>query len=239
MKREIPPHNPDLAKAEQRRSKRFPVVVPLEVVWRGPDGVSVKEEALAKQVNAQGGLLQMKAYPEVGTRVELTNFLSAEAAQARVLALRRSKEGAVLGVAVELVVPSEAFWGVNFQLKKTNAQLFKLEQALLSGGVDLRVLRDFRDAVDYVRTTAGAVQKWQELQLQGRGADQARSLLLGERIRHTAFLSEELAADLDSGEVNLGTKGIAELYRAVEKLYQRLGVVLEHRGTKYQLARKT
>src|SRR2546430_5287848 len=51
-----------------------------------------------------------------------------------VLALRRSKEGAVLGVAVELVVPSEAFWGVNFQLKKTNAQLYKLEQALLSGG---------------------------------------------------------------------------------------------------------
>src|SRR5205807_1977091 len=88
-----PPHNPDLAKAERRKSKRFPVVVPVEVVWRGPGGVSVKEEGLAKQVNAQGGLLQMKAYPEVGTRVELTNFLSAEAAQARVLALRRSKDG--------------------------------------------------------------------------------------------------------------------------------------------------
>lgn len=238
MKREIPPHNPDLA-AERRRSKRFPVVVPVEVVWCGPDGISVKEEAQAKKVNAQGGILQMKTYPEVGTRVELTNFLSAEAAQARVLAMRRSKEGALLGIAVELVVPSETFWGVNFQLKKTNAQLFKLEQALMSGGVDLRVLRDFRDAVDYVRTTAGAVQKWQELQLQGRDTAEARSLLLGEHIRHIAFLSDELAADLDSCEVNFGTKGIAELYRAVEKLYQHLNVMLDPHGTKYQLAQKT
>lgn len=239
MKRVKPPYNPDLAKAERRKSKRFPVVVPVEVVWRGPDDVGVKEEALAKQVNAQGGLLQMKTYPEVGARVELANFLSAEAAQARVLAVRRSKEGEVLGVAIELVVPSETFWGVNFQLKKTNAQLFKLEQAIMSGGVDLRVLRDFRDAVDYVRTTAGAVQKWQELQLQGRDPDEARSLLLGERIRHTAFLSDELVADLDADEVNIGTKGTAELYRAVEKLYQRLTLMFDQHGTKFHLAGKT
>ncbi len=93
--------------------------------------------------------------------------------------------------------------------------------------------------MDYVRTTAGAVKKWQELQLQGRDPNEARSLLLGERIRHAAFLSEELVADLDADEVNVRTKGTAELYRAIEKLYQRLTLMFDHQGTKFHVVGKT
>ncbi len=162
----------------------------------------------------------MKTYPEVGSRVELVNFLSAEAAQGRVLAMRCSKEGEVLGVAVELVVPSESFWGVNFQLKKTNAELLKLEQALKSGGVDLRVLGEFRDAVDYVRVATGAVQELHECQLQGRDTAKVLSLLTAERIRRATYLCNELATDLHAGTATRDTKGIAELLQAVERIYQ-------------------
>ncbi len=227
------------AKAEERKGKRFPVVVPVEVRWRGPEGESIKEEAQARQVNAQGGLLQMKTYPEVGSRVELVNFLSAEAAQARVLGIRESPEGAVLGVAVELVVPSETFWGVNFQLKKTNAELFKLEKALQSGGVDLRVLAEFRDAVDYVRTTVGAVQELQERQLQGLETDTVLALLAAARIRRAVYLCNELTTDLDAFQVNRETKGIDELYRAVQRIYERLAFLFGDRATREQLTTRS
>ncbi len=230
-----PKPNPNPTKTERRKGSRFRVVVPIEVTWRGPEGVCIKQEAQAKEVNAHGGLLQMKTYPEFGSRVEITNFLSAESAQARVLGLRHTKDGAVLGVAVELVTPSETFWGVNFQLKKTNAELYKLEQALRSGGVDLRILREFRDAVEHVHTTAAAVQEWQELQLQGRDTDKVLVLLMAERIRRVAYLSNELAANLDTSEVTFETKGIAELYQAIERLYQRLNLLFEYHESKQQI----
>ncbi len=217
-----PTANPQPARIEHRRSKRISIVVPTEVKWRGPGGVSVKESAQAEEVNAQGGLLRMETFPNVGEVVELTNLLSAEAAQARVLGIRRSTEGAPPGVAVELFVPSETFWGVNFQLKRNTTELLKLGQVLQVGGIDLRVLREFRDAVDQIRKIAWAVEEWEERHLQRRGPDTILSLLTAERIRRATYLCNELATELEACEVSFGTKGIAEFYRAVDRVYQGL-----------------
>ena len=76
----------DGTNAERRKTRRFPVVIPIEVSWRGKDGISVKEEAVARQVNANGGFVKMSNYPDLGSRVTLANFLSAQTAEARVLA---------------------------------------------------------------------------------------------------------------------------------------------------------
>ena len=57
---------------EQRRSSRFSVVVPVEVKWQEPSGKIVKQAAQAKEVNAQGGLLEMKIYPWVGGDLDVT-----------------------------------------------------------------------------------------------------------------------------------------------------------------------
>src|SRR5579864_1168326 len=89
------PMTADGTSAERRKSRRFPVVVPIEVSWRAADGIAVKEDAVARQVNANGGFLKMSTYPELGTRITLANFLSAQTAEARVLAAayaRRSRE---------------------------------------------------------------------------------------------------------------------------------------------------
>ncbi len=214
--------NQCVARVEHRRSKRFPVVVPTEVRWHGPGGVSVKENARAEEVNAQGGLLHMETYPNLGDVIEVTNLISAESAEGRVLAMRRSAEGTVRGVAVELLVPSETFWGVNFQLKKNTAELLKLGQALQSGSVDVRVLREFRDAVDYIRRIAWAIEEWEQRHLLRRGPDTVLPLLTAERIRRATHLCNELAAELEACEVTFGTKGIAEFYRAVDRVYERL-----------------
>src|SRR5258708_9209496 len=141
--------NPPRTKTEQRRGSRFPVVVPDQARWQEATGKAVVETAQAGEVSAQGGLLDMKTFPSVGSQLELTNLRSSETYRARVVAIRR-KEGAILGVAVELLIPSETFWGVNFQLKKTSSELLQLEQAIRTGGIDQRILMDYHYAAHHM-----------------------------------------------------------------------------------------
>src|SRR6202521_4149688 len=136
------------AKVEKRRSKRFPVAVAAEIKWHGPDGVRIKGNAQAAEVNAHGGLLGMETYPNVGDIIELTNRVSAESVEARVVAMRGSSLGAPQGIAIELFVPSETFWGMNFQLMKTTAGLRALGQSIRPDGIDLRLLRECRGVAD-------------------------------------------------------------------------------------------
>ncbi len=216
-------------KSDRRKALRFPVVVPVEVRWQEASGKGVKEKAQAKEVNALGGLLDIKTYPDVGTEFDLTNLLSGETLRARVVGNRRSKKGDLLGVAVELLAPSESFWGVNFQLRKTSAELVKIEQAIKSGGVDPRILMDFRDAVDYVRKTAWAVQEWQERLLQKHDPQTVLPLLTSERIRRTTQLSKAIMTDVAAHEVTCETAGMDEFFRAVENLYRCLGNLFRDR----------
>lgn len=217
------------AKTEQRRGTRFPVVVPVEAKWQEAGGKSVKESAKAREVNAQGGLLDMKTCPSVGSQLELTNLVSGEAFRARVVGARRSKEGQLLGVAVELLIPSETFWGVNFQLKKTSAELVRLERVMKSGSVDPRILREFRDAVDYVRKTAWAVQEWQERQLQNHDPQTLLPLITAERIRRATQLTRAIMADMAVQDVTSETAGIEEFFQAVKNLNESLaGLFTDH-----------
>ncbi len=190
--------NPDGSKVEKRKSHRFTVMVPVEVSWRGPDGKAVKADAVARQVNARGGFLEMESLPEFGSRVSLTNFLSAQTVEARVLATPQTRTGVSGGVVVELVICSEDFWGVDLQVKKAAVELRKLETALGSQSVDLRLLSEFRDAVDYIRNVAAVSQQLRELQLRGGDDNELHSEIAAERVRRATKLCREIAADLDS-----------------------------------------
>src|ERR1700739_1157374 len=207
----------------------FPVVVPVKAEWQECSGKSIRESAQAKEVNAHGGLLDMKAYPAIGRQLERTNPISGEATQARVVAIRGSKDATTRGVAIEFLVPSDGFWGVNFQLRKTTAELVKVEQAIKSGGVEPRILREFRDAVDYVRKTAWAVQEWQERQLQRHYPQTVLPLITAERLRRGTELSKAIVADLAAYQVTRETIGIDEFFRAVESLHRRVAELFKDR----------
>jgi len=211
----------DGTKVERRKQTRFPVSVPLEASWKREDGTLMKQEAVARQVNAHGGLLEMTHYPEIGTRVTLSNYLSAETMEARVLATPNSREGVSHGIIVELVSPNESFWGVSLQVKKAGVELQRLEKSLRSQGIDLRLLKEFRDTVDYVQAIAGSVQQARERQLQGE-EESADAWLAGERIRRTIHLCLEVITDFDNGRINEETKGASELRECIEQLGQRL-----------------
>ena len=221
--------NPQPSGAGKRRSRRFPFVSPVEATWQDADGKIFRENGKATEVNAQGGLLEMKTYPTVGSQIELTNLLSHESLHARVVGVRRDREGHLLGVAVELLVPSETFWGVNFQLKKACADLVKLEYDMRSGSIDQRVLKEFREAVDNVRKTAWAVQEWQERQLKRQDPQSVLPLLTAERIRRATQLCDAITMASLSNEVTFTTVGIDEFLRAVERVHQRLLDVKERK----------
>jgi hypothetical protein len=221
-----------VSEGKNRRSDRYPVVVPVKVSWSEPSGSRVIEFAEAKDVNQHGGLLAMRGHPATGSVIELTNLTSTKTASARVVSLRPTKNSDVLRIAVELLTPSEAFWGVTFRLKLAIDNLLKLEEAIRSGGMDPRVLREFRDAVDHVRKTGWALQELQERQIQQRDTATVRSLLTEERVRRATQISKALASDFDSREVTDGTTGAADLFRAIEGLYQRLASLFKIRETR-------
>jgi hypothetical protein len=219
----------DGSKAERRKTHRYPVAVPVEASWRNSDGVPILVQAVAKQVNGHGGFLEMGIHPSVGSRIMLTNFLSAESAEARVLATPNSREGVANGIVVELIIPSESFWGVNLQVKKTSVELQKLEKSLQAEGIDFRLLNEFRDTVDALRTTALAVQQLREFQLRGRDNGEIVSMLVSGRVRRATNLCHELVADLDAGQLPIGIKGVDELYDSLEQACDRLRHLLMSR----------
>jgi hypothetical protein len=181
----------------------------------------------------------MATYPEIGSRVTLTNFLSAETLDARVLATPYSREGVSNGIVVELVISSESFWGVSLQIKKTTAELQKLEHLLHSEGIDLRMLKEFRDAVDYVRTAATVVQQLRERQLNGRDDDEVISLLVTERIRRATNLCAEVLTDLESGKISGETKGVDDFLRCVEQTHDQLRPLRVRRESESYLATRS
>ena len=225
----LPIVNQPSSTAGKRRSRRFPFVSPVEATWQEPNGRIFREAGHATEVNDQGGLLEMKTYPAVGTQIEITNLLSHESSHARVVGVRRNAEGRLLGVAVELVVPSDTFWGVNFQLKKACADLVKLEYDMRSGSVDQRVLSEFRDAVDNVRKTAWAVQEWQERQSRRQDPLSVLPLLTAERIRRATQLCEAITGASTTQGLTRHTVGIEEFLRAIERVHQNLLDLFEDR----------
>ena len=213
----------------KRRSRRFPFLSQVEATWQEADGKILREAGQATEVNAQGGLLEMKAYPAVGTQIEIRNLLSHESSHARVVGVRRTSEGRLLGVAVELLTPSETFWGMNFQLEKACAELVKLEYDLRWSPIDDRVLREFRDAVDHVRKTAWAVQEWQEREARRQDPYSVLPLLTVERIRRATQLCDAINTASTGHEVTRETVGIDDFFRAVERVHQSLSDLFKDR----------
>jgi len=215
------PMSADGSSVERRKSRRFPVVVPIEVSWRGADGIAVKQDAVARHVNANGGFVKMSVYPELGSRVMLTNFVSAQTADARVIAAPHAREGVANGVIVEFIVPNESFWGVDLQVKKTIVELQNLEKALQCEDMDLRLVKEYRDAVDYIRTAAGTLEQLREHQFRSMDNTELLSTLATDRVRRTIALCLEVVADLDAGRLKNASEDVGELY-------QKLGHVHEH-----------
>lgn len=118
--------------------------------------------------------------------------------------------------------PPTAGGDVATDLQKLSVELLQMEERIMAGDVDARVLREFRDSVDQIRVTAWAVQKWTELQSCQGDTYSVLPLISRERIRRAAKLSEDLVLDIDGAEIDPATEDLTKLNTAVQRLAERL-----------------
>jgi hypothetical protein len=106
------------------------------------------------------------------------------------------------------------------QLSKTAAELRELEKTIKASdtGVDLRILLEFRQAIDQIRLTSWAVQKWLDMRHHERDRYGPLALLMAERIRRATQLNNDLARDFASLGQLPETEGVLDLRLAVERL---------------------
>lgn len=110
------------------------------------------------------------------------------------------------------------------RLEKTSEELRQLTQEIRTGTVDVRVLVEFRKAMNTARHTAYALQKWiQEEQKAGGNPYTVIAMLVEERMRIAAQVARDLINDAQSGDLDLDTPGIKEFYHQMKLLVEHLG----------------
>jgi hypothetical protein len=105
-------------------------------------------------------------------------------------------------------------------------ELQAIEKLIESGAVDGRILQDFREAVNHVRQTSWAVQRWLELRDKKQDPYSAVDLLVRERVRCATQLVRELGHDVESSEVDIETEGLAQLQTQVDTLWKILARIM-------------
>jgi hypothetical protein len=116
---------------------------------------------------------------------------------------------------------------ITSRLEAATSELQRLEELVKTGELDQRVLTEFRNAVDHIRTTAWAVQKWVGLASESGGDPfSVLPVMSAERVRRATQIANDLCLDLQCADVGLDTKGIVDLHNAVGDLHRRLSALL-------------
>jgi hypothetical protein len=117
---------------------------------------------------------------------------------------------------------SEPSVAVSARVESAISELQALQELILSGDLDPRVLSDFRDALNRVRNTAWAAQQFVASQLSDQGSAGVVSLLASERIRAVYQLSRALHEDLGNDGIQFQKGQLSELYGVVTQLTEQL-----------------
>jgi hypothetical protein len=121
-------------------------------------------------------------------------------------------------------IASEA--AISPRLEKAIFELRELHDVLLDGeGLDVRILADFRDALNRVRNTAWSAQQYMSSKATNDSTD-IISMLAGERLRATYQLCQSVKADLQSEDIKFQTGQLMELHAASKALTEALAEVL-------------
>jgi hypothetical protein len=92
-------------------------------------------------------------------------------------------------------------------------------------------MREYRNAVDYIRTITETLQQLRKCQFRGLDNSELLSVLATDRIRRASDLCLEVIADIDAGRVRQESKTFDELKRAMQHLQERLRQVGKAEGT--------
>lgn len=140
--------------------------------------------------------------------------------------LMTRRAAAPLGSTPRSEAPTPAPSAMSQKIVRAVGDLNELEQNLVKGRIDPRLIAQLHDAVEHVRQTAWTVQQWADLHSAGGDPFDVLPQLEAERMHMLRKLSHNVTADIDAASINNYTVGISELYETVEALYRRLRRIL-------------
>ncbi len=119
---------------------------------------------------------------------------------------------------------------VRSHLEKGILELQGLYDVLLSGDLDPRILTDFRDALNRVRTAAWAAQQYIVRKEIDQESTSVLSFLAGERIRAAYQLCHSIGEDLKRADIKFQAGSLVQLHDATQTLTEQLNGIINRLG---------
>jgi hypothetical protein len=116
------------------------------------------------------------------------------------------------------------------RLETAISELQSLNELLLSGDLEPRVLANFRDALNRVRTAAWAAQQYAARKETEQGANSVLAFLVGERIRATYQLCQSISEDLKRSDIEVPAGSLIQLYEVMSALTEQLRGIIRRLG---------
>ena len=98
---------------ERRRTVRVAITIGLTVRWEVPSGDVFSAKTQSQSVSQGGGLCVLEEPVVIGQALQLVNQNSGEAVDAKVVTVRKARDGKTY-VGFEFVVPNTNFWRMHF-----------------------------------------------------------------------------------------------------------------------------
>jgi hypothetical protein len=136
----------------------------------------------------------------------------------------------LIGVTMGSNVRSESTHDARSPLEQAIMELQRLHEILLAGDLEPRVLTDFRDALNRVRTAAWAAQQYVIRKETEQDSGSVLSLLVGERVRVTYQLCQAISDDLKRTDIDFQVGSLVQLHEATKALTEQLEGVINKRG---------
>jgi hypothetical protein len=119
---------------------------------------------------------------------------------------------------------------VQSHLEKGISELQGLHEVLLSDDLDPRVLADFRDALNRVRTAAWAAQQYVARKETEQDSTSVLSFLAGERIRAAYHLCQAIGGDLKRPDIAVPAGSLIQLYEVMSAVTEQLKGIVNKLG---------
>jgi hypothetical protein len=112
---------------------------------------------------------------------------------------------------------------ITSRLKKTDEELQDLQRSVKTGMVNVKILMEFRQAIDHARQATAAMRHWLEEQESGGDPYHLLPKVMTERMRIATDLLRDVTRDVESGDIDFDTAGLVELHQTLKTLQERLG----------------
>jgi hypothetical protein len=170
---------------------------------------------------------------EVSVMSEPTSVMAERnAGRKGALTRKRKEQGVSTQQAVARVAtpPRLGESNVPSRLESGILELQGLHELLLAGDLDPRVLANFRDALNRVRTAAWAAQQYVARKEIDQDSNSVISFLVGERIRGAYNLCRGVTDDLKRTDIKFQAGSLVQLHEVTKALTEQLHDIINKLG---------